>query len=350
MNKLMAGPGRISGSEGYGGQVLLAHGDGGLLTRRLIEELFLASFDNPELHPLLDAARIRMNSRNLAFTTDSHVVSPLFFPKSDIGRLSVFGSCNDLAVMGARPECLSCGFILEEGLEFEVLERVVQSMQEAAASVPVKIVTGDTKVVERGAADRIFINTSGVGPRLPWPSLGRVIKPGDVMIVSGSLGDHGIAILAARGNLALKVPVESDCASIWPLVEALYRNKTGVKWMRDPTRGGLATALNELVIGTNLAVAINEENIPVKASVDSACEILGLDPLYMANEGKLLLVVKSGDAERALEVLKSEPLGQDAAIIGRIEKEPPGKVVLRTSIGGSRLLGLLSGNPLPRIC
>jgi len=346
----MAGPGKNSGSEGPGGHVLLAHGDGGLLTRRLIEDLFLPSFDNPELHPLLDAARIRMESKNLAFTTDSHVVNPIFFPGSDIGRLSVFGSCNDLAVMGARPEYLSCGFILEEGLEFEVLERVVRSMQDAASSVPVKIVTGDTKVVERGAADRVFINTSGVGPRLAWPSLGRAIKPGDVVISSGTLGDHGMAILAARGNLALKVPIESDCASIWPLVDALYQDKIGVKWMRDPTRGGLATALNELVAGTALAVALEEKSIPVKESVDSACEILGLDPLYMANEGKILVVVKSGDASRTLEVLRSEPLGKNAAIIGRIEKEPPGRVLLRTGIGGTRLMGLLSGNPLPRIC
>jgi hydrogenase expression/formation protein HypE len=331
-------------------QVLLAHGDGGLLTRRLIEGLFLKTFDNQELHPLLDAARIKVKKRNLAFTTDSHVVKPLFFPGSDIGKLAVFGSCNDLAVMGARPEYLSCGFIIEEGLEMEVLEGVVNSMQEAATSVPVKIVTGDTKVVEKGSGDGLFINTSGVGPRLNWTSLGRPARPGDVIITSGSLGDHGVAILAERGELTLKVPVKSDCASVWPLVESLHRNRVRVKWMRDPTRGGSATALNELVAGTGLAVMLEEDMIPIKDSVDSVCEILGLDPLYLANEGRIIMVVKSGDQDRALEVLRSEALGKDAAVIGRIERGPAGKVVMRTRVGGSRLLGLLSGNPLPRIC
>ncbi len=332
------------------GKILLAHGDGGLLTRRLVEELFLASFDNPELHPLLDAARIKAGGRNLAFTTDSHVVKPMFFPGGDIGRLSVFGSCNDLAVMGARPDCLSCGFILEEGLGLDVLEKVVKSMQAAASSVPVKIVTGDTKVVEKGSGDGIFINTSGLGTRLAWPSLGSAVRVGDAVIVSGTLGDHGIAVLSARGGLKLKIPVKSDCASVWPMVEALHRERIKVKWMRDPTRGGAATALNELAAAAGLAVVVQEDKIPVRPAVEAACEILGLDHLYLANEGNLLAVVKSGDADRALEVLRSEPLGKDAAMIGIIEKELPGKVVLRTRVGGTRLLGMLSGNPLPRIC
>lgn len=331
-------------------RILLAHGDGGLLTRRLVEEVFLANFDNPELHPLSDAAAVTMKTRKIAFTTDSHVVKPIFYPGGDIGALSVYGTCNDLAVTGARPEYLSCGFIIEEGLDISSLGKIVESMRTAASSVPVKIVAGDTKVVEKGFADKVFINTSGVGTRLDWPSIGRPVTEGDSIILTGGIAEHGVAVLAARGELPLQMPVKSDCASIWPMVEALHAEKINVKWMRDPTRGGVATAICELVKDGPAGAELYEDRIPVTEQVASACEILGLDPLYLANEGKMLVVVKSGDSERALEVLKSLRQGKKAAVVGVIKREHAGRVILRTAIGGARILGLLSGNPLPRIC
>ena len=331
-------------------QVLLAHGDGGRLTRNLIEELFLRAFENPQLQALGDSALLELEGSKIAFTTDSYTVKPIFFPGSDIGRLAVFGTVNDLSVMGACPLYLSCGFILEEGLEMAELERIVNSMKESAQRVGVKLVTGDTKVVERGGADKVFINTSGIGELLDWETMGKAPSEGDEILISGSIGDHGIAILSARGELELKMPVESDCAPIWELVELLYKNQVPVKWMRDPTRGGVATALNELAESSEFGIEVFEDKIPIKPAVDSACEVLGLDPLYLANEGKLLALVSKGEAERAKEILREHPLGEQAEVIGRVISQPKGKVIVRTQVGGTRILGMLAGTPLPRIC
>jgi len=331
-------------------QILLAHGDGGRLSRNLIEEIFAKAFANPELSPLADSALLSLSKKKIAFTTDSYTVKPIFFPESDIGRLAVYGTVNDLAVMGARPIYLSCGFILEEGLEIEVLKRIVDSMKSASELVGVKLVTGDTKVVEKGSADKIFINTSGIGELLEWRSMKKPLKPGDEILVSGTIGEHGIAVLSARGELELKIPVQSDCAPVWELVSMLYQEKVEVKWMRDPTRGGVATCLNELVLGQKFGVMIAESKIPVLDSVDSACEILGLDPLYLANEGKMVCVVKKGEAERAREIMRKSQIGKNAVIIGEVISEPAGKVLVSTKIGGTRILGMLAGAPLPRIC
>jgi len=331
-------------------RIVLAHGDGGRLSRNLIEEIFAKAFANPELAPLADSALLALTGKRIAFTTDSYTVKPIFFPESDIGKLAVFGTVNDLSVMGARPLYLSCGFILEEGLEIEVLKRIVDSMKSASEMVGVKLVTGDTKVVEKGSADKIFINTSGIGELLNWRTMGKAPEPGDEILISGTIGEHGIAVLCARGELELKIPVKSDCAPVWELVSMLYQEKVNVKWMRDPTRGGVATCLNELVLGQGFGVMIGEDKIPVLDSVDSACEILGLDPLYLANEGKILCLVKKGEAERAREIMRKSQLGKKAEIIGEVISEPAGKVLVRTKVGGTRVLGMLAGAPLPRIC
>jgi hydrogenase expression/formation protein HypE len=331
-------------------KILLAHGDGGRLTRSLIEEIFAPAFRNPALAPLADAALLKLSSQSIAFTTDSYVVKPVFFPGGDIGRLAVFGTANDLAVMGARPLFLSAGFILEEGLEMETLQRVVSSMRRAARSLGMKLVTGDTKVVERRSADQIFINTAGLGERLAWPSLGKALLPGDELLVSGTVGDHGISVLAARGELKLSIPVKSDCGPVWPMVKALYRAGVRVKWMRDPTRGGLAGALNELVEHKRLGVRLFEEKIPVRPAVDSACEALGLDPLYLANEGKLLCIVAHGQAAKAKKIIREIQAGRNCEIIGGIVANPKGRVIIETRVGGTRILGMPAGAPLPRIC
>jgi len=331
-------------------QILLGHGDGGRLTRKLIEELFAKVFHNPELAPLADSAIVKVKGKNLAFTTDSYVVKPVFFPGGDIGKLSVFGTANDLAVMGARPVYLSAGFILEEGLEMDVLKKIVASMKSAADHVGVKLVTGDTKVVERGAVDGIFINTAGIGEIMPWRSMGRQIKPGDEILLSGAIGDHGIAILCARGDLKFSLPVKSDCSPVWGLVKALYQAGIKVKWMRDPTRGGVASALNELAGDSEFGVRIFEDKIPVHQAVESACEVLGLDPLYLANEGKVICVLEKGQGERARKIVRKFREGKEAEIVGEVIAEPKGKVITKTTIGGSRVLSMLAGAPLPRIC
>jgi len=332
------------------GRILLGHGDGGRLTRDLIQEVFAAAFKNPQLNPRADAALLKIRNKKIAFTTDSYVVNPVFFPGSDIGKLAVFGTANDLAVMGARPLFLSCGFILEEGLEMEKLARVVNSMKQAAQLLRVKIVTGDTKVVERGSADKIFINTAGIGELLDWPTMGKPIMPGDEILVSGTIGDHGIAILAARGELKFTAPVQSDCAPVWPLVAALHKAGIEVKWMRDPTRGGAASALNELVDRKKFGVRLFENKIPLNAAVDSACEALGLDPLYLASEGKVICVVKKGQGEKAKNILRRVPAGEAAEIFGEVVANPAAKVIIKTQVGGTRILAMLAGTPLPRIC
>jgi hydrogenase expression/formation protein HypE len=333
--------------------ILLAHGEGGRRSRDLVESLFLEAFRNPSLEGLDDGAVLPEGEGegSLVFTTDSYVVRPLFFPGGDIGRLAVFGTCNDLAVMGARPAYLSCGFILEEGTEIGTLERIVGSMADACAECGVKIVTGDTKVVERGAADGLFINTSGVGwrPEGIGPGPDR-IAPGDRIVVSGTIGDHGIAVLAARERLTLASPVESDVAPLWLLVREILERGEAIRFMRDPTRGGLATALCELASASGRGIEIDEAAIPVRGAVRGICEILGFDPLYVANEGKLLLVCAPGAADGIVETMRRHPLGTDAAVIGGVVEEPPGRVVLRTAAGGRRLVDMLSGEQLPRIC
>ena len=333
-------------------RILLGHGSGGGLTRSLIEEVFLPEFDNPILSPLNDQAVLSVNSGSrLAFTTDSYVVDPIFFPGGDIGKLSVCGTINDLAVGGAAPLYLSASFIIEEGMLLKELKEIVRSMALTAKAAGVMIVTGDTKVVERGKGDKLFINTTGIGSLDDSIDLHPSrIEPGDLIITNGTIGDHGIAILTHREGICMEAPVESDCAPLHLLTRDMLSATTGIKTMRDATRGGIATVLNEFTQSSGCGALIAECDIPVKDAVRGACTILGFDPLYLANEGKLIAVVSEDGAEMTLKAMRQNPLGRDAAIIGRIEKEPERKVLIETSIGNKRILGMLSGEQLPRIC
>ncbi|HEY4706692.1 MAG: hydrogenase expression/formation protein HypE [Deltaproteobacteria bacterium GWA2_55_10] len=332
--------------------ILLAHGSGGSYSRRLVEEVFAKAFSNPLLAPLNDQAVFTLPAKKLAFTTDSYVVNPIFFPGGDIGKLSVCGTINDLAVGGAEPVYLSASFIIEEGLSMEELLRIVLSMAKTAKEAGVSIVTGDTKVVERGKGDKVFINTAGIGVlNIDQELTPANIRPGDVVIVSGTMGDHGIAILTHREGIQMESPVESDCAALHTLTNAmLAAAPSGIKAMRDPTRGGLATVLNEFAASAGCSISIREDDIPVREAVKGACEILGFDPLYLANEGKLIAVVEAGSVEAVLKAMRSHPLGKDAAVIGVAEEGHKGKVLLETSIGNRRILDMLSGEQLPRIC
>ena len=331
--------------------VTLAHGAGGKATRALVEGLFLPELDNPLLEPLGDSALLDLNGSRLAFTTDSYVVKPVFFPGGDIGELAVNGTVNDLAVAGARPLDLSAGFVLEGGFPVADLRRVAASMAEAAAAAGVVIATGDTKVVERGKADGLYVSTAGVGLVADGIELGpERVRPGDRVLVSGTIGDHGMAVLIARGELELEVDLESDTAPVHELVAALLELGDAVRWLRDPTRGGLATALNELARQAGLAIALDEAALALRAAVVGACEILGIDPLYVANEGKLIAIVAQEAAAAALAALRSRPLGVDAAIVGEVRSDPAGLVLLQTVLGGSRIVDMLVGDPLPRIC
>lgn len=332
-------------------RVLLAHGGGGRLTHNLIERMLLPSFDNPFLAPLHDGALLGIGDQRLAFTTDSYVVQPPFFPGGDIGRLAVFGTANDLAMCGARPLFLSCGLIIEEGLPMEELWRVVVSMKEAAAEAGVQIVTGDSKVVERGKGDGVFINTSGIGVVLPALDVGpQRVQPGDEIVLSGSLGQHGIAIMSLREGLSLNVAIESDSAPVFPLVEALANTGIDIHMLRDPTRGGVSSALNEIARKSSVGVVIEERCLPVGPEVQGVCEILGLDPLYVANEGSFLAFVRASEGNRAVEVLRRHPLGSEAVVIGHVVAEHNGAVVMKTQIGGERIVDVMSGEQLPRIC
>ncbi|MCC6502254.1 MAG: hydrogenase expression/formation protein HypE [Deltaproteobacteria bacterium] len=331
--------------------ILLAHGSGGSYSRRLTEDVFAKAFDNPLLAPLNDQAVFCLPAKKLAFTTDSYVVKPIFFPGGDIGKLSVCGTINDLAVGGAEPVYLSASFIIEEGLSMDELKRVVDSMAKTARDAGVSIVTGDTKVVERGKGDKLFINTAGIGV-IHGPELTPMnIRPGDKVVVSGTMGDHGIAIMTHREGIRMDSPIESDCAPLHTLaMDIISAAPTGVRAMRDPTRGGLATVLNEFAASSGCCISIREEDLPVKDAVRGACEILGFDPLYLANEGKLVVVVSSPEAKAALAAMRAHPLGKDAAIIGTVSDGPKGKVLLETSIGNTRIIDMLSGEQLPRIC
>ena len=332
-------------------QVLMAHGGGGRLMQQLIEQVFYRAFDNPTLGERHDGAVLEVGGQRLAFTTDSYVVRPLFFPGGDIGSLAVNGTVNDLAMCGARPRWLSAGFIIEEGLPVETLRRVAGSMRAAAAAAGVELVTGDTKVVDKGKGDGLFINTAGIGV---VEHAGRIrpraVQPGDAILVSGDLGRHGMAIMSVREGLEFESAIESDCAPLAGLVQALFDAGVEVHCLRDLTRGGLAAALNEVAETARVQMQVDEAAIPVSESVRGACEILGFDPLYVANEGRLVAWVAAGDAERALAAMRSRPEGTGAARIGTVQAEPPGLVTLKSVIGVARVLDLLSGEQLPRIC
>jgi hydrogenase expression/formation protein HypE len=332
-------------------RIVLAHGSGGKATQTLIEAVFLEAFANPMLAPLEDGAVLSAHGGRLAFTTDSYVVSPLFFPGGDIGDLAVNGTVNDLAVSGARPLWLSAGFILEEGFPVADLERIVGSMAAAAERAGVQVVTGDTKVVQRGKADGCYVNTAGVGVIERPLELGVAgARPGDAVIVSGPVGEHGITIMLARGELDIESSVESDTAPLNGLVERLLDACPGVRGLRDATRGGVATICNEVARAAGVAVVVEEEAVPVSRDVRGACELLGIDPLYVACEGRLVAVVDGDQVDAAMAALRSHPLGEGAAVIGRVKDDPPGLVLLKTSFGGTRIVDLLVGDPLPRIC
>jgi hydrogenase expression/formation protein HypE len=337
-------------------RITLAHGGGGKAMRDLIDDLFVAGFDNELLAELDDQARIPLvdllgAGDRLAFTTDSYVVDPLFFPGADIGMLAVNGTVNDLAVGGARPLFLSCAVILEEGLDVATLRRVVASMRAAAQAAGVLVVTGDTKVVQRGAADKLFITTTGLGViRAGLELRPSRARPGDAILVNGLLGDHGAAVLNARGDLALETSIESDCQPLNGLIEALLDACPEVRCLRDATRGGLATVLNEFAQAADVGIRIEERALPIREEVKGVCEILGLDPLYLANEGKLVAVVPADQAERGLEAMRAQPAGRGAARVGQVQEAPKGTVLLDTVFGGQRIVDMLVGEQLPRIC
>jgi hydrogenase expression/formation protein HypE len=334
-------------------RIVLAHGGGGRLTHQLIEKIFIPAFSNAALEQRHDGAVVRVNGARLAFTTDSFVVRPLIFPGGNIGDLAVNGTVNDLAMCGARPLYLSAGFILEEGLEMEALRTVVTSMQQAAAKGNVELVTGDTKVVDKGKGDGIFINTSGIGvieSKMKVPIGPASVQPGDAVIVSGDLGRHGIAILSVRESLEFESPILTDCANVWPAVEALLHAGIEIHCLRDLTRGGLATTLNEIASDRSVCIRLEEALIPVDEVVQGACEILGLDPLYVANEGRFAVFVPAAQADAALEVMKRVEVSQGSVRVGSVEKSPGRMVILQSRIGGNRVVDMLSGEQLPRIC
>jgi hydrogenase expression/formation protein HypE len=332
--------------------VLLAHGGGGRLTRALIRDLFARAFSNPALDPLHDGALLEVASGRLAVTTDSFVVTPRFFPGGDIGSLAVHGTVNDLAMCGAWPLALTAGFVLEEGLPMEELARIVESMRRAAAEAGVPVVTGDTKVVDRGKADGLFINTAGIGRVAEGIEIApSAARPGDVVLVSGPIAQHGIAVMSVREGLEFGTTIVSDSAPLHGVVAALLAAVgEAVHVLRDPTRGGVASALNEIAEASGAGIQLDEAAIPVAEEVRGACELLGLDPLYVANEGRLLAVVERRHAEAALAALRAHPLGREAAAIGEVTAAHPGRVFLKNALGGSRLVDLLSGEQLPRIC
>jgi hydrogenase expression/formation protein HypE len=331
--------------------VTLAHGSGGKATRALVENVFVEALDNPALAALGDSALLSADGARLAFTIDSYVVKPLFFPGGDIGELAVNGTINDLAVAGARPLALAAGFVIEEGFAIEDLRRIAGSIARAGARAGVPVAAGDTKVVERGKADGVYVTTSGVGVVSPRASLGAErVRPGDRVLVSGTIGDHGTAVMVARGELDLEVELESDTAPVHELTESLLELGDALRWMRDPTRGGLATALNELVEQADVAVVLEESALPLHPAVVGTCELLGIDPVYVACEGRLIAVVAEEAAGAALQRLRSHPLGAGATVVGEVRSEPAGLVLMETAFGGSRIVDMLVGDPLPRIC
>jgi len=331
-------------------KVLLAHGSGGKLAHDLIEKNVVGSLGNPLLSKMDDSAVFTAGGR-IAFTTDSYVVNPIFFPGGNIGKLAVCGTVNDLAMSGACPLYLSLALIIEEGLPMGDLSEIIESIKKVASEANVQIVTGDTKVVNRGSADKLFINTAGVGSVPDNVNIsGSNARPGDKVILSGTIGDHGIAVLSKREGLSFSTGLESDCAPLAGMVEEMLRTSLNIRCLRDPTRGGLASTLNELATQSGVSIRIEENSIPVKEEVFSACEMLGFDPLYVANEGKLVAIVAPEDAEKVLAVIRNNIYGRDASIIGEVKEENPGRVVMKTLLGSSRIVDMLVGDLLPRIC
>ncbi|MFH1006028.1 MAG: hydrogenase expression/formation protein HypE [Candidatus Latescibacterota bacterium] len=339
------------------GKVVLAHGGGGKLSHDLVRDHIVDAFGNSGragengLASLDDAALVTVGPTRLAFTTDSYVVKPLFFPGGDIGKLAVCGTTNDLAVMGAEPLFLSCGLIVEEGFSLKMLDRILDSMARAAEAAEVGIVTGDTKVVERGSADQLFVNTSGIGRIRASVTVSTAqIRVGDRIVVSGTLGDHGMAVMSAREELHFHGTLESDCAALGGLIARMIEVSSGIRFMRDPTRGGLASTLNEMVQGRDFGIVIEENTLPIRDSVRGLCELLGMDPLYVANEGKVVTVVAPEDADALVEAMRDHPLGREACLIGTVEDRWKGRVGLKTAVGGPRVVDMLVGDQLPRIC
>jgi len=331
-------------------RVLLAHGSGGKLSQELVKKYFVPFLSNPFLDKLDDSAVFDLKGR-LAFTTDSYVVSPIFFPGGDIGKLAVCGTVNDLSMSGASPKYLSLSLVIEEGLLLSDLERIISSVKEAVAEARVKIVTGDTKVVNKGSADKIFVNTAGIGVIPTGINIsGSNARPGDKIIVSGTIGDHGIAIVSQREGLKFHVPVPSDCAPLNRLVAEMLDASPNIHSLRDPTRGGLATTLNEFAQQSQAGIVIDEASIPVNKAVQSACELLGFDPLYLANEGKLVAAVSPDYADKIVARMRQNKYGQNAVIVGEVTTKHPGRVVMKTRLGASRIVDVLTGELLPRIC
>jgi hydrogenase expression/formation protein HypE len=331
--------------------IVLGHGGGGTLSAELIENLFLPAFRNSVLGNLGDSAVLRLPPGRLAFSTDSYVVQPLFFPGGSIGDLAVNGTVNDLAMSGAKPLYLSAGFIIEEGLPMTTLAQIVECMRAAAEKAGVQIVTGDTKVVEKGHGDGCYINTAGIGIVPEGRDLGPArAKIGDAIIVSGTLGDHGMAVMSVREGLEFESVIQSDSAALNDLVEAIFAASGGIHVLRDPTRGGLASSLNEIAAQSQVGMALNDEKLPVKPDVQSACELLGMDPIYVANEGKLVAIVGQSEAHSVLNAMRRHPRGSDSEIIGVVVAERPGMVTAKTKIGGTRVIPMQIGEQLPRIC
>lgn len=332
-------------------KILLEQGGGGLLSHELIAQLFVPRFRNPYLERLEDSAVLTIGGQKLCFTTDSYVVSPTFFPGGNIGSLAVCGTVNDLAVCGGKPLFLSCGVIVEEGFPLKSLEAILDTMAEKAAEAGVQIVTGDTKVVARGAADGIFINTSGIGRvEYPAPLSVKSIQPGDVIIVNGTVGDHGAAIIQARENLLLTSDILSDTAPLNDLISAILTAGPSIRCMRDATRGGLGAILAEIAESAQIRIDVDEKNIPIQENVRGVCEILGFDPLFLANEGKMIVFCPEKDAKSVLQAMQNHKYGQNAAVIGRVSSSTQGRVVLKTTIGGERMIDLPTGELAPRIC
>jgi len=332
-------------------KILLSHGSGGKLSYNLIKELFLANFNNIYLKKLDDGALLNINGLNLAYTTDSYTVDPLFFKGGNIGELAVYGTVNDLAMCGATPLYLSCSFIIEEGIPLSLLKKIVLSMKEASVIARVDIVTGDTKVVNKGAADKIFINTTGIGIVEEGVNIsGNNARVGDLILINGPIGNHGISVLSEREGLKFETAIKSDTAPLSSLVADMLEVSKDIHVLRDPTRGGLSTTLNEIALSSNVEIEIDEENISVQEGVKAACEILGYDPLYLANEGKLVAFVSPEVAPEVLKKMRKNKFGKESKIIGRVTKKSEGKVYLRTTIGGKRIVDMLTGEQLPRIC
>ncbi len=330
----------------------MGHGSGGKMTHDLIKNCFLKALSNPILLSKDDAANIKIpGEHRLAVSTDSHVVFPLFFPGGDIGRLAVCGTVNDVSMLGAVPLYLTAGFILEEGLEVTILEKVLDSMRLAAEEAGISIIAGDTKVVQKGKADGLYITTTGIGKIPPGIDIsGKNAQPGDIVIISGTIGDHGIAVLEARNELGFNSDIKSDVAPLNHLVEAILGLESSIHVLRDPTRGGLATTLNEIAAQSQVCITLDETSIPVKAEVSAVCEILGYDPLYIANEGKLLVILPEAKAPDVLACMQKTPYGEQSCIVGRVSDSPKGRVLMRTSLGTTRMVDMLSGEMLPRIC